>query len=335
MRLPSLLTFLLLLLSTTHTATAKETKLQRLTSLAVSSAKSGPGPIVLNDKTFEDITSGPRNYTAVVLLTALSPRFGCHLCQQFQPDFELLARSWLKAHKDSDALFWASLDFQAGKATFQKLGLTSAPILYLYPPTYGPNADPNKSDPIRYEFLPVADQTDPLITFITSHTPYHPVVIRPVDYTRPLLTIGAVTASLLTSYFILPYLLPFLTHPTLWAALSLISILLFTSGHMFNHIRRVPYLGHTKSGAPSYIAGGFQTQFGAESQIVGLVYAFLAFGTIALGMKIPRIPDRKRQGVAVVVWSGVVLALFSFLMALFKVKNGAYPFWLPPMMGRL
>ena len=103
---------------------------------------------------------------------------------------------------------------------------------------------------------------------------------------------------------------------------------------MFNHIRATPYVGHTKNG-PSYIAGGFQTQYAAESQIVGLVYAFLAFGTIALAMKVPRMKDQGRQGVAVVVWSGVVLALFSFLMAVFKVKNGGYPFWLPPLMGRL
>jgi len=68
---------------------------------------------------------------------------------------------------------------------------------------------------------------------------------------------------------------------------------------------------------------------------VGLVYAFLSFGTIALAMKIPRMKDHKRQGIAVVVWSAVVLMLFSFLMAVFKVKNGGYPFWLPPLMGRL
>ena len=65
------------------------------------------------------------------------------------------------------------------------------------------------------------------------------------------------------------------------------------------------------------------------------MYAFLSFGTIALGMKIPRMVDPKRQGAAVVVWSAVVLMLFSFLMAVFKVKNGGYPFWLPPLMGRL
>lgn len=105
---------------------------------------------------------------------------------------------------------------------------------------------------------------------------------------------------------------------------------------MFNHIRHTPYVGrNSKTGAASYIAGGFSNQFAAESQIVGLVYAFLSFGTIALAMKIPRMQESKRQSAAVIVWSGVVLMLFSFLMAIFKVKNGSYPFWLPPLMGTL
>jgi len=52
-------------------------------------------------------------------------------------------------------------------------------------------------------------------------------------------------------------------------------------------------------------------------------------------MKVPRIKDANKQSVVVIVWTGVVLVLFSFLMALFKVKNSGYPFWLPPLMGKL
>ena len=105
----------------TAATSQKATKLQRITNLAISAAKSGPGPIELTDKTFEDITSGPRNYTAVVLLTALDSRFGCQMCKEFQPEFDLVAKSWLKQHPDSNGLFFASLDFAEGRATFQKV----------------------------------------------------------------------------------------------------------------------------------------------------------------------------------------------------------------------
>lgn len=65
-----------------------------------------------------------------------------------------------------------------------------------------------------------------------------------------------------------PYLLPVIQNRNLWAAISLIIILLFTSGHMFNHIRGVPYVASDGKGGVSYFAGGFSNQFGLETQIV-------------------------------------------------------------------
>jgi oligosaccharyltransferase complex subunit gamma len=68
-----------------------------------------------------------------------------------------------------------------------------------------------------------------------------------------------------------PYLLPIVQNRNLWAAISLIAILLFTSGQMFNHIRKVPYVAGDGKGGISYFAGGFQNQFGMETQIVAAI----------------------------------------------------------------
>jgi oligosaccharyltransferase complex subunit gamma len=68
-----------------------------------------------------------------------------------------------------------------------------------------------------------------------------------------------------------PYLVPILQNRNLWAGLSLIAVLLFTSGHMFNHIRKVPYVAGDGKGGISYFAGGFSNQFGLESQIVAAI----------------------------------------------------------------
>lgn len=48
----------------------------------------------------------------------------------------------------------------------------------------------------------------------------------------------------------------------------MIAILLFISGHMFNHIRKVPYVAGDGKGGITYFAGGFQSQLGLETQIV-------------------------------------------------------------------
>lgn len=82
----------------------------------------------------------------------------------------------------------------------------------------------------------------------------------------------AVITSVLGGFTLLsivwPYLLPLIQNRNLWAAISLILILLFTSGHMFNHIRKVPYVSGDGRGGISYFAGGFSNQFGLETQII-------------------------------------------------------------------
>lgn len=150
-----------------------------------------------------------------------------------------------------------------------------------------------------------------------------------------------------------PYLLPIIQNRNLWAAISLIAILLFTSGHMFNHIRKVPYVVGDGRGGVSYFAGGFSNQYGLETQIVAAMCKFfaliisddespyyepclteadglLSFATISLALKVPRISDPRTQQVAVIAWCGIIFVMYSFLLSVFRIKNGAYPFWLPP-----
>jgi oligosaccharyltransferase complex subunit gamma len=121
---------------------------------------------------------------------------------------------------------------------------------------------------------------------------------------------------------------------------------------MFNHIRHVPYVVNNGPGGVSYIAGGFGAQFGLETQIIAVACmylypykltsehlltmkkdAILAFSTIALGLKVPRMTHPGRQTIAVWAWSTILLIVFSFLISIFKIKNGAYPFYLPPFRG--
>lgn len=56
----------------------------------------------------------------------------------------------------------------------------------------------------------------------------------------------------------------------------------------------------------------------------------LSFATIALALKVPRIANQKQQNVTIAVWGIVMFGMYSFLLSVFKVKNGGYPFRLPP-----
>lgn len=178
----------------------------------------------------------------------------------------------------------------------------------------------------------------------------HPPLVRPINYFKFATVTTAVLGLITLLSITAPYILPLVQNRNLWAAVSIISILLFTSGHMFNHIRKVPYVAGDANGKVTYFANGFQYQFGLETQIVAAMCMFsppsisyfyllltdigadgiLAFATISLALKVPRMTDARAQQIAVFVWGGVILGMYSFLLSVFRVKNGGYPFWLPP-----
>ena len=85
-------------------------------------ARTKPFPVKLNDSKFSKLTAAPRDYATVILLTALEPKFGCLACREFQPEWELLTKSWYRGdHGGESRTVMATLDFGDGKATFQSV----------------------------------------------------------------------------------------------------------------------------------------------------------------------------------------------------------------------
>ena len=92
-------------------------------SLALSST-----PLKLDDAIYDELTAAPRNYSTAILLTALQPQYGCQLCRDLQPEWNLLARSWIKGDKaGTSRVVLGTLDFANGKGTFQKVACTQLP----------------------------------------------------------------------------------------------------------------------------------------------------------------------------------------------------------------
>ncbi|KAK0708403.1 gamma subunit-like protein [Lasiosphaeris hirsuta] len=291
-------------------------------------------PVKLSDASYRELTSTPRDYTVAVLLTAMDARYGCQLCREFQPEWDLLSRGWIKGDKKAESrLIFGTLDFSDGRDIFMSLGLQTAPVLYLFPPTVGAHTAASP-EPIRYDFANGPQTAEQVHAWIARHTPDrpHPTLKRPINWMKWIVTTIITSGSLTAAYVAWPYVLPIIQSRNVWAAISLISILLFTSGHMFNHIRKVPYVAGDGRGGISYFAAGFQNQYGMETQIVAAMYGVLSFAAISLAIKVPRIADPKAQSVAVLAWGGVLFVMYSFLLSIFRIKNGGYPFSLPPFM---
>lgn len=80
------------------------------------------------------------------------------------------------------------------------------------------------------------------------------------------------------------------TSKYIWRIVGLFWILAHSSGFMFNSIRGTQYAGQDGKGGISYIAGGFQSQYQLESQIIGVACKLLN-NSIPLSCWVARLTD--------------------------------------------
>lgn len=149
----------------------------------------------------------------------------------------------------------------------------------LFPANTGPNATPGAVVE-RFDFLG-PQSADAVHNWIVRHLPAgeYPQLSRPVNYGRIITIVTIIIGVFTFGTVAYPYILPVIQNRNLWAAISLILVLLFTSGHMYNHIRKVPYVSGNGQGGITYFASGFGNQFGMETQIIAAMcknsYQFL------------------------------------------------------------
>ncbi|KDQ07924.1 hypothetical protein BOTBODRAFT_166427 [Botryobasidium botryosum FD-172 SS1] len=298
----------------------------RFSALAASSPD---GVIKLDSKTFDAITTGYREWSVVVQLTALGSDFKCAPCKQFDPNFRAVSKAWKKVPaKDRDTHFFATLDFQDGRDIFQRLGLNSAPFVNFYPAKLGPRAPASgKTDPWSYDFNSNAFDA---LTLAEQLSPSTPV---PIPYKEPpnyalIASAGATFLFILITarFFWMFFSSVFLSRWT-WGFVTIATSIVMCSGFMFVRIRNMPLAVTTKTGA-SWVANGFQTQYGGETYAMSLLYGALAFSFVSLTLLVPKIPTAGRQRAGVYLWTTALMVLYSLLITLFRLKNPGYPFGL-------
>jgi oligosaccharyltransferase complex subunit gamma len=134
---PAMRAYWLALLSLPFALAAKPSDQQRLVELA----DANNGVIPLDDATFSLLTSPNRNWSSAILFTALDPRRRCSPCKfveflisscfghsckmvsrDFNPSWNAVGKAWSSTKKEHrDDHFFATLDFDIGQTTFQKV----------------------------------------------------------------------------------------------------------------------------------------------------------------------------------------------------------------------
>ncbi|QRW00286.1 magnesium transporter protein 1 [Ceratobasidium sp. AG-Ba] len=292
---------------------------QKLAALA---AKNG-GVIKLDSALYDTLTASGREWSAVVQLTAMGDQFKCAPCKEFNPNFNAVAKAWyskVPAEK-RDTHFFATLDFADGRDVFQRLGLNSAPFVNFFPIESGPNKKPGKQSSWTYDFNSLS--FDPL-TFsreVSKHT-IVPIPYRaPPNYALWANLAAVVVLGGLATRFAYTYLGDFIFSRWTWALGVVLFMLTFTSGYMFVKIRGMP-----QTGRGQWMAGGYQNQYGMETNVISTIYGTLAFAQLMLILGVPRAKSAGSQRLSIYLFSVMLIVVFSMLVALFRVKNPSYPF---------
>ncbi|KAI8890190.1 hypothetical protein K501DRAFT_206769, partial [Backusella circina FSU 941] len=305
---------LFLLVITLVVVSAQDVKKDKLFTLAIGSDNN---VIKLNSNSYDRFTEGKRSYGIVVLLTATDARFNCMPCREFDPEYALVASQFRQSE-----LFFGRLDFQDGQAIYQKLGLTSAPNVYYFPPQEAGQHTPF----IKYDLASSGFGAEAFAEFLSKESKHRIVVKRPTDYVKLGGKVFLIVGVLAMLKLVVSNMGFLFSNKYVWAAVTIGSILTMTSGFMWNRIRNPPYVMPGKNGEINYIGSGFSQQLGMEQQIVAGIYGSLAFVLGALIISVPKLDDVGRQRAGVYIWMACFIFIFSCLLVLFKIKNGGYPF---------
>ncbi|KAF1394988.1 hypothetical protein EPR50_G00015200 [Perca flavescens] len=272
------------------------------------------------DKFRRFVKAPPRNYSVIVMFTALQPQRQCSVCRQANEEYQVLANSWRYSSAFSNKLFFTVVDYDEGADVFQQLNMNSAPTFMHFPA----KGKPKRAD--TFDLQRIGFASEQLAKWIADRTDVQIRVFRPPNYS------GTIALALLVSLVGgLLYLrrnnLEFIYNKTGWAMAALCVVFAMTSGQMWNHIRGPPYAHkNPQNGQVSYIHGSSQAQFVAESHIILLLNAAITMGMVLLNEAATSKGDVGKRRIICLVGLGLVVFFFSFLLSIFRSKYHGYPY---------
>lgn len=176
----------------------------------------------------------PRNYSIVVMMTALSSQRQCSICRQAHDEFAIVANSWRYSSSFSNSLFFAMVDYDEGSDIFQQLSINSAPV-FLYFSDKGKVRSPDQMDIQRIGF-----QADTIGRWIAERSDIQIRIVRPPNYSGSLalLILFSLIAALL---YMRRNNLDFLYNRTSWGLGALVRLSARYRMCLLTKLLAVPY----------------------------------------------------------------------------------------------
>ncbi|XP_037957916.1 tumor suppressor candidate 3 [Teleopsis dalmanni] len=266
----------------------------------------------------EYIKNPPRNYSVIVMLTALAPSRQCQICRHAHDEFTIVANSYRYSPVYSNKLFFAMVDFDEGSDVFQMLRLNMAPV-FMHFPAKGKPKGADTMDIHRVGFA-----AESIAKFVAERTDVQVRIFRPPNYSG---TVAMITLVCLVGGFL--YIrrnnLEFLYNKQIWGAIAVFFCFAMISGQMWNHIRGPPLVHKSQNGGVAYIHGSSQGQLVVETYIVMFLNAMIVLGMILL-TECGSQNDQRKGRITAIIGLVLVAIFFSFLLSVFRSKAQGYPY---------
>lgn len=272
-----------------------------------------------NGNRFRDfVKSVPRNYSVVIMFTAMAPARQCVICRHAHDEYTIVANSYRYSQIYSNKLFFAMVDFDEGSDVFQMLRLNTAPVFIHFPA----KGKPKPADTMDIQRVGVSAEV--IGKWIQERTDIQIRIFRPPNY-------SATVAILMLTAFVGSFLylrrnnLDFLYNKQMWGFLAVIFCLAMVSGQMWNHIRSPPFVHKSQNGGIAYIHGSSQGQLVIETYIVMFLNAMIVVGMVLLtesGWQ----TDARKGKITAIVGLVLVAVFFSLILSIFRSKAQGYPY---------
>lgn len=279
-------------------------------------------PVIrLNFEKFKQyVKSAPRNYTMVVMLTALNPNRECQICKPANDEYQIIAQSWRYSAQFNNNLFFAMVDFDEASDVFRMLNTASAPQFIIF----GRKGKPKSAD--NLDLPRVGFSAEAIAKWIHDRTDISVKIFRPPNYSGLLLIIllAFMIGGLL---YVKRNNLESFYNRTTWSFITISCILIFISGQMWNQIRGPPLVHRNpQTGQIGFFAGGHGYQFIAETYIIFGLYGACVAGMILMN-EAPKFSNESgMKKVMAVGGLGMVTIFFSMILSIFRSKYQGYPY---------
>ena len=297
---------------------------ERLQNIATKVLKHSQYIIPLSDRNFSDyIIDLPREYNALLMFTALAPKYQCSICMNIKDTFSKVATYYANQYNfnttsiDKKLVFFM-IDVDNSRNIFNDLALESVPRFFLIPPKDIHST--SKAKISTYEIstrLAIEGEQ----AFLTQIEEMSSIKISVTINSTPIVIVLCLV-SILLAIFVSSHVssgknaLLIYQNKYLWVIISLICMGAGVSGSIYCLLRSVPFFGvDHRSGKPQiFSAGQSREQYTLEGIIVAL-------WTIGFGVSLYAMHYSTKIRFSIARHVGVILFLSTAITFLLQIWN--------------